>query len=344
MDELKKIFTPRLKKLVLDLFVESAKGLPGVGGMVNASDKLLRGLADIEQEERQKRLKDYALGLAYDYVEDVEFREEEVLTVVRKLVADDEAAKTEYYTRLTLGLGRIDMETLPPKMRYHLIRMTSELTCYQIEFARELKIRKTVPIIGTLSLDEAELKLTSMERGMTLQAVSTLRNWGLIKEVSLPPRAKPPAGQLYDLTQDFHTLMSLLFHPDDFSPLTIDQKPKEIVDVIIVEPYSSADNLYEEYLTSILNREGKKVSVETRGSQHLYEKLGHRYLHTGELLKDKKKFIRFNLTKTGHKSDAETQRTFLIEKELYTRFNNNSSSAQSKLRQKLDEIASAVLE
>ena len=96
-------------------------------------------------------------------------------------------------------------------------------------------------------------------------------------------------------------------------------------------------------MTNMISYQGL-VRTFPRGSQHLYEKLGHRYLHTGELLKDKKKFIRFNLTKTGHKSDAETQRTFLIEKELYTRFNNNSSSAQSKLRQKLDEIASAVLE
>ena len=112
--EAKDIFTsPALRKLMMDLVTETAKVIPGIGGVVDAADKLCRGLILIEQEESQNRLRDYAIGVAKGYKEDKEFRDQNVLPVMRKLIADDEAAKTEYYTRLTLGLGRISASVIP---------------------------------------------------------------------------------------------------------------------------------------------------------------------------------------------------------------------------------------
>ncbi|HAK3430677.1 TPA: hypothetical protein H1R55_003628 [Salmonella enterica] len=86
---------------------------------------------------------------------------------------------TEYYTRLTVSLGCTPLSVMPEDLRYHFIRLVSSLTCYQIAFARELKIRKTVPVRGTASFEEAELALTGLDSGMAMQAVRALQNAGL---------------------------------------------------------------------------------------------------------------------------------------------------------------------
>ncbi|EEC0322039.1 hypothetical protein AH076_002690 [Salmonella enterica subsp. enterica] len=48
--------------------------------------------------------------------------------MIRKLAADDETAKTEYYTRLTVSLGRTPLSVMPDDLRYHFIRLVSSLT------------------------------------------------------------------------------------------------------------------------------------------------------------------------------------------------------------------------
>ncbi|ECF6887238.1 hypothetical protein OC68_22635, partial [Salmonella enterica subsp. enterica serovar Newport] len=192
---------------------------------------------------------DYVLGVVRDeqYNDTVEFREEDVIPVIRKLAADDETAKTEYYTRLTVSLGRTPLSVMPDDLRYHFIRLVSSLTCYQIAFARELKIRKTVPVRGTASFEEAGLALTGLDSGMAMQAVRALQNAGLLKEKTYLPREQKPEGILYETTSDFTTLMGLLFHPSDFEPETVDLQRKEISDIIIVGKIGFIDNLYVTY-------------------------------------------------------------------------------------------------
>ncbi|EJJ9474678.1 hypothetical protein NKF23_000784 [Salmonella enterica] len=78
----------------------AVKGIPVVGPVIDAAKELSQGLIDRENRERQRRLQDYVLGVVRDeqYNDTVEFREEDVIPVIRKLAADDETAKTEYYT------------------------------------------------------------------------------------------------------------------------------------------------------------------------------------------------------------------------------------------------------
>lgn len=342
----KKIFSsPALRKLWIELATEAAKGTPIVGGMVTAADRLLRGLAAVEQEERENRLKAYVLGLETDFRDDIEFREMDVLPVMRKLAQDDETAKTEYYTRLTLNLGRTSIETLPSDIRYYFIRMVAGLTCYQIEFARELKIRKTVPVCGTLSLEEAELGQTTREGGMVLQTVNTLKNWGLLKVMMQPPHAKKPEGLLYEFTQDFDTLMGLLFQKDDFEPKWVNLQAKEKVDVIITEPYGSVDNLFEKHISTLLSRAGFTVTVELKNSHHLHEKIGRLYVQTGILNKNDKEYIQVYITRTGiphYESPEGILRKFILEKEFYSRYENNSIYAIQKLKDELNRIADVI--
>lgn len=108
----------------------AVKGIPVVGPVIDAAKELSQGLIDRENRERQRRLQDYVLGVVRDeqYNDTVEFREEDVIPVIRKLAADDETAKTEYYTRLTVSLGRTPLSVMPDDLRYHFIRLVSSLT------------------------------------------------------------------------------------------------------------------------------------------------------------------------------------------------------------------------
>ncbi|MCU7369234.1 hypothetical protein N5E15_21910 [Pantoea stewartii] len=344
--EAKDIFaSPALRKLMMDLVTETCKVIPGIGGVVDAADKLCRGLMSIEQEESQNRLRAYALGLAEGYQENKEFRDQDVLPVMRKLTADDEAAKTEYYTRLTLGLGRINASVLLPETRYHFIRMVSGLTCYQIEFARVLLIRKTVPVCGTLSLEEAERDLTSRDEGMTLQAVNTLKNWGLMIEVVHPPRAKKPDAPLYTLTKDFHTLMELLFHASDFLPETAGLAAKETVDVILDDPYGPADSFFTLYLSAALRKAGCSVALESKNSQHRYEKSARVYLQTGILREGEREYIQVYIktTSTPHyESSDDVFRKIKTDKVLYQKRELGSRVPQQHI-EAIGNIATAVV-
>lgn len=341
--DIKDVYPTPISKLFRELAVESAKSIPAIGGMVSATEKLCRGLAAIEQEERENRMKAYVTGVARDYNEDIEFREEDVLSVMHKLGADDEASKTEFYIRLTINLGRTGIDILPLSQRYHFIRMISELTHYQIHFARELQIRKTVPICGFVSFDEAELKLTQQDNGMILQAVSTLKNWGLITDIQERPRAKPIEYQLYSLKRDFKILIDLLFHREDLIPEAVGLSPKKNVDIIIASPYGSVDNFYEQYITNILNSKGFTVETESAKSNHLHEKIARVYLHTALLTDNYKEYIQVYVSKSGISSEEETLRKFKIEKEVYTRNRNNSSYLKANLREKLDLVIETVL-
>ncbi|WP_447870141.1 hypothetical protein [Serratia fonticola] len=267
------------------------------------------------------------------------------MSVMRKLAADDEAAKTEYYTRLTLGLGRTDLSVLSPDIRYHFIRMVSGLTCYQIEFARELKILKTVPVCGTISLEEAELAHTGQDSGMAMQAVNTLQNWGLLKETSRPPREKLPTGQLYDLTQDFERLMGLLFHPDDFQPESINLQPKTRRDVIIVGGYRFIDNLYATYLPDALSKAGLNADIVKSNDDHLKTAWAPLYLHTGIYDDNGTRFIKLYLTQEGklpHPSQATNHMSCRFEERIYGQEKSKSQHDANYFRQEMDRVVDCV--
>lgn len=264
------------------LAIVAAKGLSGVGPVIDAAKALSQGLIECENNERQRRLQDYVLGVVRDeqYNETAEFREQDVIPVIRKLADDDETAKTEYYTRLTVSLGRTPLSAMPDDLRFHFIRLVSSLTCYQIAFAREFKIRKTVPVHGTASFEEAELALTGQDSGMAMQAVRTLLNAGLLREKTLPPREQKSEGILYETTSDFTTLMGLLFHPADFEPETVNLQRKEVSDIIIVGKPAFIDNLYVTYLPAALKKAGLNAKFVESNDKHVTTDWAPLYLQT----------------------------------------------------------------
>ncbi|EGG2646742.1 hypothetical protein IC950_004380 [Salmonella enterica] len=325
----------------------AVKGIPVVGPVIDAAKELSQGLIDRENRERQRRLQDYVLGVVRDeqYNDTVEFREEDVIPVIRKLAADDDTAKTEYYTRLTVSLGRTPLSVMPDDLRYHFIRLVSSLTCYQIAFARELKIRKTVPVRGTASFEEAELALTGLDSGMAMQAVRALQNAGLLKEKTYLPREQKPEGILYETTSDFTTLMGLLFHPSDFEPETVDLQRKEISDIIIVGKIGFIDNLYVTYLPAALKKAGLNAKFVESNDKHFTTDWAPLYLQTGIEGEGYDRRIKLYLTRESlppWKSKADNYLSCSFETRTYVRDKSSSKKEADYFREQMDRVVTSI--
>lgn len=325
----------------------AVKGIPVVGPVIDAAKELSQGLIDRENRERQRRLQDYVLGVVRDeqYNDTVEFREEDVIPVIRKLAADDETAKTEYYTRLTVSLGCTPLSVMPDDLRYHFIRLVSSLTCYQIAFARELKIRKTVPVRGTASFEEAELALTGLDSGMAMQAVRALQNAGLLKEKTYLPREQKPEGILYETTSDFTTLMGLLFHPSDFEPETVDLQRKEISDIIIVGKIGFIDNLYVTYLPAALKKAGLNAKFVESNDKHFTTDWAPLYLQTGIEGEGYDRRIKLYLTRESlppWKSKADNYLSCSFETRTYVRDKSSSKKEADYFREQMDRVVTSI--
>ncbi|EBO6892774.1 hypothetical protein DYI73_06495 [Salmonella enterica] len=325
----------------------AVKGIPVVGPVIDAAKELSQGLIDRENRERQRRLQDYVLGVVRDeqYNDTVEFREEDVIPVIRKLAADDETAKTEYYTRLTVSLGRTPLSVMPDDLRYHFIRLVSSLTCYQIAFARELKIRKTVPVRGTASFEEAELALTGLDSGMAMQAVRALQNAGLLKEKTYLPREQKPEGILYETPSDFTTLMGLLFHPSDFEPETVDLQRKEISDIIIVGKIGVIDNLYVTYLPAALKKAGLNAKFVESNDKHFTTDWAPLYLQTGIEGEGYDRRIKLYLTRESlppWKSKADNYLSCSFETRTYVRDKSSSKKEADYFREQMDRVVTSI--
>ncbi|KUQ84810.1 hypothetical protein [Enterobacter genomosp. O] len=326
----------------------AVKSVPMVGPVIDTAKELAQGLIDRENSECQRRLQEYVLGVVQDeqYNDSVEFREQDVIPVIRKLAADDEAAKTEYYTRLTVALGRTPLNVMPADLRYHFIRLVSSLTCYQIAFARELKIRQTVPVWGTASFEESELVLTSQDNGMAMQAVRTLQNSGLMKEMTTLPRQKKPEGTLYKTTSDFNTLMELLFHPGDFEPETVGLRRKDVSDIIIVGTPVFIDNLYDTYLPTALKNAGLKAKVVASNDNHLTTDWAPLYLQTGIEGKDYNQSIKLFLTRGGTADWKNAGDNYLhckFDKRTFNREKSTNAREAGQFRKEMDRIVTSIL-
>lgn len=234
-----------------------------------------RALIEIENEQRQNRLEDFILGMAQKFPELPEIPPEDFLAVVRKLLQDDEDEKVWLYVHLCVTLAR---STLDRDTRLYYLRMTSELTVSQIHFARELYLRNGIPLKGYLSTDAAQSELTSTQNGMTLRALSTLSNWGLIKA-----RITHGDQAVYDLTPDMQQLMELLFSPQDLTAEKIGKEGKDTPDVIIIDNLKSVNDLFVTHLRLTLENNGLTVEIVKQNSKFREMKSARCYITNNHL-------------------------------------------------------------
>lgn len=229
-----------------------------LGKATKAFRQSYKALTEIENEQRQNRLEDFILGMAKVFPELPEIPPEDFLAVVRKLLQDDEDAKVWFYVHLCVTLAR---STLDRDTRLYYLRMASELTVSQIHFARELYLRNGIPLKGYLSTDAAQSELTSAENGMTLRALSTLSNWGLLRAIS-----GLDGGVSYVLTPDMKQLMELLFSPLGLTAEEIGKEAKDTPDVIIIDYIKSVKGLFLTHLRQTLENSGLSVEVVEQNS------------------------------------------------------------------------------
>lgn len=237
---------------MIDLIVNVvANNIPGF----DAASELLKGYANIREQINQNRILDFALGLQVKGLDINNFNlsPECFSAIVTRLLLDDEKRKTEFYVKLTIKLAQSELDA---DQKIYYINTLSDLTGADIDFARELYIRKTIPLSGYMPGRDAELELTSMKQGIILKSLNKLISYGLLFEDRTGTMRSNP---FYGMTNELNTLISYLFHPTELNPIVIGKQEKEKFDVIIIG--NSADKPHHSYLINALK--GRTLSVST---------------------------------------------------------------------------------
>ncbi|MHB3243456.1 hypothetical protein ACYBUH_25290 [Klebsiella pneumoniae] len=329
---------------MLDLIANVAsRKIPGVSVVL----ELRQAYAKIREEIHQDRMLDFALGLRDLGIDKDNFdlSSECFSAIVTKLLLDDEKRKTEFYIKLTIELARSDLD---PDLKIYYINTLSELTGADIDFARKLYIRQTVPLRGYTSLEDAELALTSSKQGITLKSLHKLINHGLLDENrSGDIRAKP----LYNMTDELKTLISYLFHPDDLVPSAIGDNQKEAFDVIIIDHYKSLDNLYITQIRDTLTNKQISVGIVQHNDDYRLQKTAKLYIYnnamthySGSRSKEYiQVFVLFDPASDTLKLSHSGERSFKIEKENYFGAIRNSADARKALLNTLSSVTDYVV-
>ncbi|HBL8851928.1 TPA: hypothetical protein LTW35_004644 [Enterobacter hormaechei] len=338
-DELMAMKEDKRLATLIKLIVEET----ALGKAAKAFRQGYRALIKLEHEQRQDRLAAFIMGIAKDNAEIPDIPPEDFLAVVHKLLQDDEDAKVWRYVRLCVMLAR---STLDPDTRLYYLRMTSELTLAQILFARELYLRNGIPLKGYLSTEAAQSDLTSAENGMTLRALSTLSNWGLIKA-----RNVVGALPIYDLTPDMRQLMELLFSPQDLTAEEIGKEAKDTPDVIIVDHIKPVNDLLLTHFRQTLEKKGLSVEVVERNSNFREMKSARCYITNNYYDKHPshgavKHYVAMNALR--HPDNSTTQiehpdKQFLVAKDSFTGRGSGKYRGADLLIQELDKLAAYVV-
>ncbi|MHB9323104.1 hypothetical protein ACP3TG_29080 [Phytobacter diazotrophicus] len=310
--------------------------------------KLIRLLADVEQEASSERIEQYILGILNvtrgEMAGDIAGIRDNMLAIMRKLLQDDDARKTHFYVRLTVSLAESDLDH---DTRLHFIRMVSTLTHYQIEYARDFVLRHTQHLCGYVSQEEAELALTTRDDGKSRQALNTLVSWGLLKAIPAPPKHTSPGPSLYDPTDDMKTLLRFMYHDADMLPESIAYKAKKYVDVLISPDLCAADHLYATFLPELLQEKGLTVHVADKAENFRMTHTARRYIRLQSASNgDGKEFINIYLLRSPDWTVpvGYPDRTVPVEKDLFylTEKAYSPKPEEKKLRRVLSEVADAV--
>ncbi|OMP91103.1 hypothetical protein [Raoultella terrigena] len=349
-----------LVSLLCLLTEELIKNTPVIGKPWEVSSKVLKRLDDIEKNEQAERINHYILGLSKLSREqmDGDLSSADLLAILRRLLEDDEAGKTRFYVRLTVSLAESKLDA---GQRIHFVRLVSALTLHQIDYARELYIRKTIPLQGYNTEEMTERALTGRTDGMSRQALNTLLNWGLLTERENKLTWDKKESSSYRLNEDFRLLVAFLFDEKDRQPVNINEQAKEIYDVILVRNLSSVNNLYESYIKEKLQEQGIQTGIVERTGivegqvivgAHMLNTLAPYYLHTQILnvssnqLNDKE-YIQVVITRNGSEplpNNDLNVRAFRIDKHIFWGTGKNEAKAASKLQSELDSIIKFILQ
>lgn len=339
--------SPAARKWVSNTLLAAIKKIPVAGDIVDIGQVIVNGLIEMEHEERRHRLEEFALGLRELKIGEEHIPQEDFLAVIRKLLQDDETAKARYYSQLLIGLGR---NQLDQGTRLHYLRMISDLTFFQIEYAKEFVIRRTIPLIGYQTEQHAVQELTARDDAMSRRALSTLVSWGLVKEFPAPQKWTSEKNTAYDLTPEMATLTSILFVATPLNAEMLGLQQKTFSDIIIEQNVSSAGRLYEDYLPAQLRAQhGLSVELVEQGREYRLNRYSTLVIQNRTLTDGSLSTANQNVQViiTQYLRIQETpkvlDKTFTISSNVFMAIHNKQKNF-APLRQELDKVISGVLQ
>ncbi len=327
------------RKVVKDAALAFAKMVPVAGPHVLAVEQFFKVFSEINAQLCRDRFDRYIMGIGEVCEDEVEISREHFSALIKKLVLDDEDKKTEYYIRLTVSLAR---SCLSDDEKLFFIHILSELTCFDIEYARKLYIMTNSPIKGFTSSAAAQLDLTSKKNGLNLRSLNKLIASGLIYEADV---IHPEKSRIFNFTEDLKSLLKYILHREDFFPSILGLESKKHYDVIIIEGNEFYDDFCIASIRKKLEAGGLSVRIE-KNQAAMSEIIASFYVNTrtGEGMDGEPYGVIETFSHIDSKSFTFTQRQYwqnFDPKNII--LNNDGSFDSAELFQAIDDICDYIL-
>ncbi|ENO7837979.1 hypothetical protein HVX40_24165 (plasmid) [Escherichia coli] len=243
-------------KILKDIGWSIVKSIPIAGAHIESAEKVFSLFNAYQKASCQERFESYILGIEKIADDEVEISREHFVSLVRKMMLDDEDRKSEYYARLTVGLAK---SNLNDEERHFHIKALSDLTCFDIDYARRLYIATNTPIKGFKTSALAQASITSQKKALSLRSLNKLISSGLVYE-DRTGEVKTSPG--YKLTNDLERFLKFIFHNDDLQPTALSIESKDEYDVIIIDSDKIYRGSYPNIIYHKLRDAGVKVCIE----------------------------------------------------------------------------------
>ncbi|AMG65728.1 hypothetical protein [Providencia stuartii] len=258
-------------KLIKDALAESgvkvAESLPIIGPIAGIIKGLIENSKGLYDAINRQKLYDFYMGI-YELDDDKEkyITNESLGIIVRKLLQDDEATKTKFYSRFIVNVASSEYNE---NERTELIIILSKLTSFELQLARKYYINSKYEIDNSGFIVEQLANLSDTSDGFQLKAIENLKANGLVYESKIN-RTLPYEYNI--VTNVLESLVELIYPTDELKPESINASYdiRESVDVFIFSAFHTKVNQIS-YESSIKKDELMKRERIEKYKKHLFE-------------------------------------------------------------------------
>lgn len=228
-----------LKNALVDTGMKAAESLPLIGPAVGVIKGLVENSKDLYDAINRQKLYDFYMGI-YKLDDDKEkcVTNESLGVIVRKLLQDDEATKTNFYSRFIVNVASSKYNE---NERTELIIILSKLTSFELELARKYYINSKYEIDNLGFIVEQLANISDTSDGFELKAIANLKANGLVYESKIN-RTLPYQYNITTNTLD--SLVKLIYFENELKPESIGASydSRESVDVFIFNAFHTKAN------------------------------------------------------------------------------------------------------
>ncbi len=230
-------------KLIKDALAESgvkvAESLPIIGPIAGIIKGLIENSKGLYDAINRQKLYDFYMGI-YELDDDKEkyITNESLGIIVRKLLQDDEAEKTKFYSRFIVNVASSEYNG---NKRIELIIILSKLTSFELQLARKYYINSKYEIDNSGFIIEQLANLSDTSDGFQLKAIENLKANGLVYESKIN-RTLPYEYNI--VTNVLESLVELIYSTDELKPESINAiyDSRESVDVFVFNAFHTIAN------------------------------------------------------------------------------------------------------